>query len=135
MKGRCYRPSMKYSGRYEDRGITVCDEWKNDFMAFYHWCINNGYSEELDLDRRDNDLGYSPDNCRFVTRVVNSNNKEDTIIVNYNGKEIALSLLVRDLGLTDNLSAIRHRIARYGWNLEDALTKPIRKCTKHSQIS
>ena len=49
---------------YGGRGITVCDEWKEDFMAFYEWSMQNGYADNLTLDIKDNDKGYSPDNCR-----------------------------------------------------------------------
>lgn len=63
---------------YVDRGITVCDEWRDDFMAFYNWAIVNGWKEGLQLDRKDNNKGYSPDNCHFVTPSENSRNKRNS---------------------------------------------------------
>ena len=62
---------------YGGRGITICDEWKNDFVSFYNWSILNGYEENkgLSIDRIDNDAGYSPENCRWVTRTIQARNQ------------------------------------------------------------
>lgn len=83
MKSRCYN---KNSARYKDwggRGITVCDEWKNDYAAFRGWAIENGYDEtarrgECTIDRINNDLGYYPQNCRFVSAKVQAGNRRDS---------------------------------------------------------
>ena len=76
MKQRCNNPNnVKYKD-YGGRGITVCDEWMNDFKKYYDWCMDNGYKQELHIDRRDNDGNYEPGNCRFVTPKVNANNKQ-----------------------------------------------------------
>ena len=68
MKKRCNYPKYRYYHRYGGRGIKVCDEWVNNFMAFFEWANSNGYSDNLSLDRIDNDKNYTPDNCRFVTQ-------------------------------------------------------------------
>ena len=75
MIDRCYNDKCDAYKNYGGRGIDVVDEWKNSKQRFFRWCLDNGYSTDLELDRIDNDKGYSPDNCRFVSRVVNRNNR------------------------------------------------------------
>lgn len=74
MKDRCYNANYVHRHRYGGRGITVCDEWVNDFVAFYDWSIDNGWSKGLQIDRENNDGNYEPNNCRFVTSIVNVRN-------------------------------------------------------------
>jgi hypothetical protein len=69
MKTRCIADDKKKW--YKDRNITVCDEWKNNYKAFYEWSIDNGFNEDLELDRINNDLGYSPNNCQWITHKEN----------------------------------------------------------------
>lgn len=67
MKNRCCNEKDRNYFRYGGRGITVCSEWLHNYEAFRSWCYENGYKQGLELDREDNNRGYSPDNCRFVT--------------------------------------------------------------------
>ena len=72
---RCYR---KYSKSYKDyggRGITICNDWLNSYESFEKWCMENGWKEGLEIDRVNNNGNYSPDNCRFITRMENCNNR------------------------------------------------------------
>ena len=75
MKKRILNPKFIYYPYYGGRGIIICDEWKNDFMSFYNWAMSNGYSDELSIDRIDNDGNYEPSNCRWVTQTIQVRNQ------------------------------------------------------------
>lgn len=75
MVQRCTNPNDKNYSNYGGRGITVCQEWIDDNKLFFSWALSNGWKQGLDIDRRDNEKGYCPENCRCVTRLVNNRNK------------------------------------------------------------
>lgn len=77
MRDRCYNSNVKSYRDYGERGITICDEWtgQEGVKNFCEWADNTGYQKGLEIDRIDNDKGYSPDNCRWVDKFVQANNK------------------------------------------------------------
>ena len=78
MKQRCLNKNAQRFKDYGGRGITICEEWRDDFQAFYDWATANGYSDDLSIDRIYNDKGYSPDNCRWATMEEQRNNRRDS---------------------------------------------------------
>ena len=75
MKDRCYRETCRSYKYYGAKGVTVCEEWRNDFMSFYNWAINNNYKETLTIDRIDPYGNYEPSNCRWATWAEQQRNK------------------------------------------------------------
>jgi len=83
---RCYNTKHIHYKYYGGRGITICDEWRNDFKSFHDWANNNGWQKGLEVDRRDNDLSYNPNNCRIVATKININNRSVSLNFTINGE-------------------------------------------------
>lgn len=85
---RCYNPNSESYSYCGGKGIKICDEWlnKDGFINFQNWSINNGYNDNLSIDRINNDKGYKPDNCRWVTMQVQQNNRTNNHMININGE-------------------------------------------------
>ena len=85
MKTRCTNPNSESYKEYGAKGITVCDEWSLSFDLFLEWSLNNDYSENLSLDRKELDKGYTPDNCRWVSKCTQSQNTRVLMSTNTSG--------------------------------------------------
>lgn len=99
MHARCYRKTHEKYPIYGGRGITMCDEWlgKDGFHNFCQWSLSYGWHRGLTLDRKDNDKGYSPENCRWVTPEIQNNNKRNVKRIEYKGYSFTLSQLAQFL--------------------------------------
>lgn len=121
MKERCYNPNDK---RYEDwggRGIQICDEWLSDPETFVRWSIENGYDEGLTIDRVDNNGNYCPENCRWVTKAENNQNRRSSRYYTYNGKTQNLQKWCDEYNASRSMVNKRLQL---GWEFDKALLAP-----------
>ncbi|MND76611.1 hypothetical protein D3C80_682590 [compost metagenome] len=121
MKKRCLNPAHHAYNDYGGRGIGICEAW----MSFQAFLADMGECPEgMTLDRRDNSLGYSADNCRWVTMSVQNNNKRSNSILSFQGKSLTISEWAAATGIKD--CTLSERLRR-GWSVEKCLTTPPRK--------
>ncbi len=118
MLSRCNNPKDISYKNYGGRGIKVCKEWF-DYENFAKWSIENGYSENLELDRINTNGDYSPDNCRYITRLENSRNKRKTLKFCYKGEELTLKQLADKYEI--NYKILWQRIRRSKMTIEKAI--------------
>jgi hypothetical protein len=123
MRQRCNDPKSIGYSNYGGRGIKVCREWQKDFKTFSVWALSNGYSEHLCIDRINNDGGYSPDNCRWVTNKANCNNTSVNHYIKING--VTKTLMEWSEYLAVPRSTMSSRVSR-GWKPRDLL-RPVTK--------
>lgn len=110
MLERCNNPNNKSYKDYGGRGITVCEEWaeKDGFLKFYDWAMQNGYNDELTIERKNVNGNYCPSNCCFVTNAEQQRNKRNNVILKNGDKEILEVDLAKELNISE--STIRARI-------------------------
>ena len=110
MKDRCNNPNNDGYKNYGGRGISVCDEWVDNFQDFYDWSMRNGYSDELSIDRIDYNGNYSPDNCRWATDLEQANNRRTNRYITYANETHTQSEWARIFNVSKH--ALRHRLDR-----------------------
>lgn len=123
IKQRCYNMNNQAYYRYGSRGITMCQEWLNDFGSFYDWAMTNGYKDNLTIDRIDNNGNYEPSNCRWVDYKTQSNNVRNNIIYELDGVYHTLSEWCDIFNMPYKTVYRRLKIANE--TFKNAITKPI----------
>lgn len=112
MINRCYwkkHPQYKYWG---GKGITVCDEWRTSFVSFMKWSYQNGYREDLSIDRIDSNGNYSPENCKWATPKEQSRNREYVKNFEFHNEKHCLTEWAEILNLS--IHSLRNFVYRTG---------------------
>jgi len=117
MRNRCNTKSCSVYRYYGGRGIKICNEWQ-EFNNFYNWAVKNGFKEGLTLDRKNNNGNYEPSNCRWVTQLMQSNNKRNNRYLTINGMTASLADICR---LYNAKYKLVWKRLKAGWTLEKAL--------------
>lgn len=133
IKERCHAESCKDYGAYGGRGISVCEEWRNSYSKFKEWALNNGYDNNLSIERKDVNGDYRPENCCWIPLKDQNKNKRTSRWVEYNGERHIVSDWARIYGMDARTLYNRLRI---GWSMEKAVNTPEagRKTHKMSNI-
>ena len=121
MKTRCNNTNCVAYKDYGGRGITICEDWQNNFASFYNWALNNGYSNELSIDRINVDGNYEPNNCRWATVWEQARNRRHNRLITYNEHTYTSGEWARKLELTWDIIDWR---LNAGWSIEEALFTP-----------
>lgn len=123
MKNRCYNKENPNYHHYGGRGITICEEWMQDFSSFKEWALKSGYNDKLTIDRVDVNGPYSPDNCRWVTMKVQQNNKRNGNTITFHGETHTISEWADITGIP--YYTLHSRISKLNWPVERALTEKV----------
>lgn len=124
MKNRCLNPNTPdYKRWYGGRGVTVCEEWKNSFQAFYEWAMANGYNDTLSIDRIDENGNYEPSNCRWADATTQARNTRQVVPITYKGETHCLAEWAEILNIP--VHVLRQR-KHHGWTIEKMFEQPVR---------
>lgn len=123
MRNRCYNPKAHEYDNYGGRGIRICEAWHN-FEVFRDWALQNGYSKDLTIERKDSSGMYEPSNCIWIPLPDQGKNTSRIRYIEYGGKTMSLADWSKELGGGPNL--VTTRLQR-GWSEEAAVTTPPKK--------
>ena len=129
MISRCHNPVDTGYEKYGGAGIEVCDEWRNDILAFQRWALENGYKEGLTIDRKDNGKGYTPDNCRWATMKEQGNNQRRNVVIDVNGIKKTLAQWADETGINYATLWRRKSVGDTG----EHLLRPVDKKYSHNR--
>lgn len=118
VRKRCYDTKIRQYKDYGGRGIKMYEPWINDPVAFIKWCENNGWQKGLQLDRKNNEGHYVPDNLRFISHKQQQRNTRKNVFYTHNGETKCLSEWAEFIGI--KYATIISRIIR-GWTTHDAI--------------
>lgn len=118
MKTRCMNKKSPDYHNYGGRGISICDEWKNNFQSFYDWAMASGYAANLTIERINNDGNYEPSNCRWATKAEQTRNRRNVVKLSYNGRTLSCAEWSAELGLSPG--TVNNRLHK-GWSVEECL--------------
>lgn len=123
MKQRCYNPNEHNYNNYGGRGIKVCPEWltQGGAYVFCDWALNNGYRDDLSIDRINVNGDYTPENCRWIPMAEQQRNRRNNHWIEYNGETKCLAEWAETLNI--DYSLLCSRIGN-GWSMEEAITIP-----------
>ena len=127
IRERCSKPTSKAYKDYGGRGIRVCDEWQQDYATFREWAMANGYRQGLAIDRIDTNGNYCPENCRWVTSLVNNRNRRQHHYVTAFGETKLLVEWVEDPRCSVCYNTLHGRIIEWEWEPEKAISTPSRR--------
>lgn len=127
IKNRCSNPLRSNYYYYGAKGVTVCDRWLNSFENFYA-DMGDPPSPSHSIDRKDNSLGYSPDNCKWSTRIEQANNKSNNVFFAFNGQNKTIPEWSRESGVSRAVLYYRIQIKR--WPIDKALSTPVRRSSR-----
>jgi len=126
MLARCDKKYATHYDRYGGMGIKVCQEWY-DYSVFKKWALENGYADDLSIDRIDGNGNYCPENCRWVTKQYQQSNLKSNIIIEYEGKRLTIIELSKIIKIEPSLIRNRHY---KGWSAERIIKTPHRTIAK-----
>lgn len=121
MRLRCYNENNVNYKYYGGKGVTICDEWLLSFENFFDWAINNGYNENLTIDRIDSEKEYSPDNCEWSTKKEQAYNRSMSVKLTLNGRTMYMTEWAEELEIDKKILSWRYN---NGWSDEEILSRP-----------